>query len=74
MPYTTGAAPVRYFNLQTLRAIATAETNDWSLSAVSCHAWMFSGFNFNLSKTAWLNLSISLSVTSHKFATRVGLV
>lgn len=76
MPYTTGAAPVRYFNLHASLASDTAATTDVSLADEDFPDECFltsRAVRWSLSKTDCANLSISRSVTSHRLATSVGL-
>lgn len=74
MPYTTGAAPVKYFNLHESRDCATAATREVGLRVARSRNWFCSLPPIpSLSNTDCDSLSMSLSVTSHRFATRVGL-
>lgn len=74
IPYTTGAAPVKYFNLQISLDRATAAKIDVDVVLrLAVERLMRFPFRPILSNTDIENLSISLSVTSHRFATRVGL-
>lgn len=61
-PYTTGARPFRYFSLQTARDFCT-----------SLGRYVPSVEEIQVFITSSVNLSMSLSVTSHRLATMLGL-
>lgn len=76
MPYTIGAAPVKNFNLHASRDSATACTTETAVwpEVFPDFRWLKCSLSiWSFVRTDCATRSISLSVTSHKLATRVGL-
>lgn len=72
IPYKTGAAPFKYLKLQTSLELAIALANVGSSSTPGDNSFLIVS-RPNFWNTVSENLSISLSVTSHKLATSAGL-